>query len=166
MYFMKVIIKSYRCTIASSTCLPRGWWWPSQLQNWRFCSSYAGVRPRTPEMLRSMRGNLIGFVHPIFVRGKRCGDDLAVLFCCLVQCALARSKETRDRWYGVRGPLPTIWGEEFVRKTTFFAGQVLFRVVISAVSRSAKSQQQKTREFDGTLGFPGEDISLAFPVGN
>ena len=113
-----------------------------------------------------MRGNLIGIGLPIFVRGKRCGDDLVVSFCCLVQCALARSKETRDGWYGVRGPLPLIWGEEFVRKSTVFVGQVLFRDVFSVACRSAKSQQQKTREFDGTLGFPGEDISLAFPVGN
>ena len=113
-----------------------------------------------------MRGNLIGIGLPIFVRGKRCGDDLAVLFCCLVQCALARSKETSVSWYGVRGPLPLIWGEEFVRKSTVVAGQVLFRVVLSVASRSVKSQQLKPREFDGTLGYPGEDISLAFAIAN
>ena len=92
-------------------------------------------------------------------------EDFLVASYCLI-FAIARSKETRDGWYGVRGPLPTIRGEEFARKTIFFVGQVLFRVEISAASRSAKSQQQKTREFDGTLGFPGEDISLAFPVRN
>ena len=81
--------------------------------------------------------------------------------------ALERSKETLGVWYGVVGPLPLTWGEEFVRKSANFAGQVkLFRVGGSAASRSAKSQQNKSREFDETLGYPGEDVPLAFPVGN
>ena len=83
-----------------------------------------------------------------------------------MQCALARSKETSDSWYGVRGPLPFIWGEEFVRNSAGFREQVLFLVASSAAHRSANSKQQKSREFDGTLGYPGEDISLAFLVGN
>ena len=136
------------------------------MQKRRLCSSYAGVGPCTPEMLRSTRGNLIGIGLPIFVRGKRCSDDLFVSFCCLVQYALARSKETSVEWYGVRGPLPLFWGEEFVRKSNVFAGQVLFRDVINATCESAKSQQLKTREFDETLGFPGEDITFAFAIGN
>ena len=113
-----------------------------------------------------MRGHLIGVGSPIFARENRCGEGLVVSFFCFVYNALARSKETPGGRHGVRGPLPLTWGEEFVRKSTAFVGQVLFRDVFSVACRSAKSQQQKTREFDGTLGFPGEDISLAFSVGN
>ena len=98
-----------------------------------------------------------------------CGEGLVVSFCRLVQLALARLKETLDMRYGVRGPLPKVWGEEFVLQSAVFLGQVPFevlsRVDCSAADRSAANQRWKIREYDETLGFPGEDIILAFLLG-
>ena len=98
-----------------------------------------------------------------------CGEGLVVSFCRLVQLALARLKETLDMRHGVRGPLPKVWGEEFVLQSAVFWGQVPFevlsRVDCSAADRSVANQRWKIREYDETLGFPGEDIILAFLLG-
>lgn len=111
-----------------------------------------------------MRGHLIGGGSSIFERENRCGEGLVVSFFCLLT-ALARSKETPGGRHGVRGPLLPTWGEEFVRKAAIFTERlILFRLDCSATHRSAKSRQLQSREFDETLGYPGEDISLALSV--
>ena len=94
-----------------------------------------------------------------------CGEGLVVSFCRLVLLALARLKETPDKRHGVRGPLLKVWGEEFVHQSAVFLGLVLFEVLsradCSAADRSA-TIQRKIRVYDETLGYPGEDIILAF----
>ena len=93
-----------------------------------------------------------------------CSEDLFVSFCRLVQISLARSNETLGIWHGVVGPLPLFWGEEFVCKSAVGLVLIWCRVVCGAARRSVKSQR-KSRVFDETLGYPGEDLTLAATIG-
>ena len=93
-----------------------------------------------------------------------CGEDLFVSFCRLVKTSLARSKETLEEWHGVVGPLPIFWGEEFAGKSVVFLVLLWCQVVCSAAHRGVKNQRKARRVFDGTLGYPGEDLTLAVPT--
>ena len=92
-----------------------------------------------------------------------CGEGLIVSFYRLVQISLARSKETLKEWHDVMGPLPIFWGEEFVGKSVVFLVLLWCQVVCSTAHRGVKNQR-KARVFDGTLGYPGEDLTLAVPT--
>ena len=94
-----------------------------------------------------------------------CDVDLFVLFCRLVSIALVRSKETLGAWYGVRGPLPLSWGEEYVSLSVIFEARGNLGQFDRGVAFTSARSQRKSRVFDRTMGFPGEDIPLAFSVG-
>ena len=95
-----------------------------------------------------------------------CGVDLFVLFCRLVIIALARSKETLKVWHGVGGPLPLSWGEECVSLSAIFEARGNLDQFDRGAAFISVRIQRKSRVFDRTMGFPGEDMSLVFLVGS
>ena len=89
-----------------------------------------------------------------------CCEDLLIAFCLLL-LSVERSKEIRNLWYGVVGPLPTVLGEERVREAFGFwvAGAAVALFLQSGWAVQSRSGWHAW-DFDATRGFPGEDINL------
>ena len=83
-------------------------------------------------------------------------EDLAVLFCWLELCRVVRSKVTPFARQIVAVSMTRAWGEERVTKEflrMFFCGGAR----ISRLGGRALAFC-KTRQFDSTKGYPGEDV--------
>ena len=88
-----------------------------------------------------------------------CLEELTVVLFCLL-FSVERSNAIRSVQHGVRVPLLHTPEEECVAKTISFCFAVGRAAVISfwgGRSTHEKSRQQ-SRDYDATMGFPGEDI--------
>ena len=87
-------------------------------------------------------------------------EDLLVAFCCFLFSFVARSKVSPAGWHGVRGPLSFRWGEECAAQENSVCKLLCEgRQQNLQGGRATRTEsKQKSREFDATRGYPGEDI--------
>ena len=117
---------------------------------------YVVVQTTTKKLVQL--GEIISrFHHLAFSFGTMCFEELMVVSICLL-FSVERSNAAQAVQQGVRVPLLCFLGDECVSK------EILFYVAGGAVivfrggrTTHGKSRQQ-IRDFDATMGFPGEDI--------
>ena len=86
----------------------------------------------------------------------QCEDFLVVLFCLFA--TIERLKETRTVQHGVVGPLLLGLEEERVKKSFIFVLLMVRQQFLRGGRAVSAASKWKTREYDATKGFPGEDI--------
>ena len=88
-------------------------------------------------------------------------EEFCVFFVCSIFCSL-RSKEIQELLRGMGGPTQWGWGEEGVSKETLFCVSVVRERLSRTRGRTPLQKKGQYRDYDDTLGYPGEDVPANF----
>ena len=88
-------------------------------------------------------------------------EEFYVFFVCSIFCGL-RSNEVQQLLWGMGGPTQWGWDEEGVAKETLFWIVVMGDRLLSTGGRASLQKNGQYRDYDDTMGYPGEDVSPNF----